>query len=32
MAAAQGAEAIDFNADDPVEAIRELTNGINSSR
>jgi threonine dehydrogenase-like Zn-dependent dehydrogenase len=32
MAAAQGAEAIDFNADDPVEAIRELTNGIGADR
>ncbi|MDN5848178.1 MAG: hypothetical protein L0H63_00875 [Nitrococcus sp.] len=27
MARAQGAEAIDFNQDDPVQAIRELTLG-----
>jgi len=32
MAAGQGAEAIDFNAEDPVEAIHELTNGIGADR
>ena len=32
MAAAQGAEAVDFNVDDPVEAICELTNGIGVDR
>lgn len=32
MARAQGAEAIDFNADDPVEAILELTGGIGVDR
>lgn len=28
MARAQGAEAIDFNRDDPVEALRDLTGGV----
>jgi threonine dehydrogenase-like Zn-dependent dehydrogenase len=32
MARSQGAEAIDFNADDPVETIRELTGGIGVDR
>lgn len=32
MARAQGAEAIDFNADDPVETILELTGGIGVDR
>lgn len=32
MARAQGAEAIDFNADDPVETIRELTFGAGADR
>jgi threonine dehydrogenase-like Zn-dependent dehydrogenase len=32
MARAQGAEAIDFNAEDPVETIRELTGGIGVDR
>jgi threonine dehydrogenase-like Zn-dependent dehydrogenase len=32
MARWQGAEAIDFNADDPVEALRELTGGIGVDR
>jgi threonine dehydrogenase-like Zn-dependent dehydrogenase len=32
MALAQGAEVIDFNADDPVETIRELTGGIGVDR
>jgi threonine dehydrogenase-like Zn-dependent dehydrogenase len=32
MARAQGAECIDFNAEDPVEVIRELTGGIGPDR
>ena len=32
MAAAQGAEAIDFNAEDPVGSIQELTDGIGVDR
>jgi len=32
MARAQGAEVIDFNAEDPVEAIRRLTGGIGVDR
>jgi threonine dehydrogenase-like Zn-dependent dehydrogenase len=32
MARAQGAEAIDFNREDPVEVIKELTNGIGADR
>jgi threonine dehydrogenase-like Zn-dependent dehydrogenase len=32
MARAQGAEIIDFNAEDPVEAIRRLTGGIGADR
>jgi threonine dehydrogenase-like Zn-dependent dehydrogenase len=32
MARAQGAEAIDFNVEDPVEVIRELTGGIGVDR
>ena len=32
MARSLGAEAIDFNADDPVQAIRELTGGIGVDR
>jgi threonine dehydrogenase-like Zn-dependent dehydrogenase len=32
MARAQGAEIIDFNAEDPVEAIREMTGGIGVDR
>ncbi len=32
MARAQGAEVIDFNADDPVEAIKQLTGGIGVDR
>ncbi len=32
MARAQGAEAIDFEAEDPVEALLELTNGIGVDR
>ena len=32
MARAQGAEVIDFNAEDPVEAIKELTSGIGVDR
>lgn len=32
MARAQGAEVIDFNAEDPVETIRELTGGIGVDR
>lgn len=32
MAKAQGAETIDFNAEDPVEAIRSLTGGIGVDR
>jgi threonine dehydrogenase-like Zn-dependent dehydrogenase len=32
MARAQGAEVIDFNADDPVATIRELTGGIGADR
>lgn len=32
MAQAQGAEAIDFNAEDPVETIRDLTGGIGVDR
>src|SRR5581483_2185234 len=32
MARAQGAEVIDFNAEDPVEAIRHLTGGIGVDR
>jgi threonine dehydrogenase-like Zn-dependent dehydrogenase len=32
MARAQGAEVIDFNADDPVATIRELTGGIGTDR
>jgi len=32
MARAQGAEVINFNADDPVETIRELTGGIGADR
>jgi len=32
MARAQGAEAIDFNADNPVEALKELTGGIGIDR
>lgn len=32
MARAQGAEVIDFNQDDPVEAIKELTGGIGPDR
>jgi threonine dehydrogenase-like Zn-dependent dehydrogenase len=32
MAQAQGAEIIDFNAEDPVEAIRRLTGGIGADR
>jgi threonine dehydrogenase-like Zn-dependent dehydrogenase len=32
MARAQGAETIDFNADDPVEAIHELSGGIGVDR
>lgn len=32
MARAQGAEVIDFNAEDPIEAIKELTSGIGVDR
>lgn len=32
MARAQGAECIDFNADDPVQALQELTGGIGPDR
>jgi threonine dehydrogenase-like Zn-dependent dehydrogenase len=32
MAVAQGAEAIDYNEDDPVDAIHELTGGIGADR
>ena len=32
MAQAQGAEVIDFNAEDPTEAIKELTSGIGADR
>ncbi|HKY31460.1 MAG TPA: zinc-dependent alcohol dehydrogenase [Candidatus Polarisedimenticolia bacterium] len=32
MARSQGAEVVDFNADDPVEAVRELTGGIGVDR
>jgi threonine dehydrogenase-like Zn-dependent dehydrogenase len=32
MAQKQGAEVIDFNAEDPVEAIKELTNGTGADR
>jgi threonine dehydrogenase-like Zn-dependent dehydrogenase len=32
MARAQGAEVIDFNADDPVQALKELTGGIGVDR
>jgi threonine dehydrogenase-like Zn-dependent dehydrogenase len=32
MARAQGAEVIDFNADDPVEALKQLTGGIGVDR
>src|SRR5690606_19288843 len=32
MAAQQGAEAVDFSREDPVEAIRELTRGIGVDR
>jgi threonine dehydrogenase-like Zn-dependent dehydrogenase len=32
MARSQGAEAIDFNADDPVQALKDLTNGIGPDR
>src|SRR5438270_2331267 len=32
MARSQGAEAIDFNADDPIKAIKELTGGIGADR
>src|SRR5207247_1002360 len=32
LARFQGAEAIDFNAEDPVEALRELTGGIGVDR
>ncbi len=32
MARAQGAEVIDFNQDDPVECIRELSGGIGVDR
>jgi threonine dehydrogenase-like Zn-dependent dehydrogenase len=32
MARAQGAEVIDFNAEDPIEAIKELTSGIGADR
>ena len=32
MASAQGAEVIDFNADDPIETIRELTGGTGVDR
>jgi threonine dehydrogenase-like Zn-dependent dehydrogenase len=32
MARAQGAEVIDFEADDPIEALRELTGGIGADR
>jgi len=32
MARAQGAEVVDFNAEDPIEAIKELTSGIGVDR
>jgi threonine dehydrogenase-like Zn-dependent dehydrogenase len=32
MARAQGAEVIDFNAEDPIKAIKELTSGIGADR
>ncbi|HEY4229518.1 MAG TPA: zinc-binding dehydrogenase, partial [Thermoanaerobaculia bacterium] len=32
MARSQGAEAIDFNAEDPIEALKELTGGIGPNR
>ena len=32
MARAQGAEVIDFNAEDPVQTIKDLTNGIGGDR
>jgi threonine dehydrogenase-like Zn-dependent dehydrogenase len=32
MARAQGAEVIDFNADDPIESLKELTGGIGVDR